>query len=113
MGMANDFPVVNEGTRTITRTITCHVFNGMNRPDDESYLGDGNSVGLELKTVNGVGIATIIDRNSLFEGLITYEFLWNCLANSEWFNQHPRIELQIDGYIADVCIRGESKVVIQ
>jgi hypothetical protein len=120
MGMANDFPVTNGGnsdvdggTRTITRTITIHFF--IVRPDDESYLGP-NSVGFELMvTPAGVGKATIIDRNHLIgdDGLITYDDLWNGLVNSEWFGNLPRVELYEDDFIADVFIRGASKVVIQ
>jgi hypothetical protein len=112
MGMAYDFPV-NECTHGVDdRTITVHVFE--TRPEEDSYLDGGNSFGLERKTVNGVGIVTIIDRNSLFEELFTYDSLWNWLVNSEWFDHHPRVELYEDGFIADVFIRGsESRVVVQ
>ena len=117
--MANDLPVINEGNPNVdgsthtTRTITIHFF--IVRPYDEFYLGP-NSVGVELKvTPAGVGKATIIDRNRLIgdDGLITYDDLWNGLVNSEWFGNLPRVELYEDGFIADVFIRGASKVVIQ
>jgi len=115
MGMAYDFPV-NECTHGVDdRTITVHVFE--TRPEDESYLDGGNSFGLELKTVNGVGKATLIDRNCLFEVLFTYDDLWNWLVNLEWYGQPLRFELYEDyGYEDGFCefIRGsESRVVVQ
>jgi len=114
MGMANECTHgVDECTHGVDRrTITVYVFE--TRPEDESYLDGGNSFGLELKTVDGVGIVTIIDRNSLFEELFTYDFLWNWLVNLEFYGKPLRFELYEDGFIADMFIMGsESGVVVQ